>query len=76
MKGSCTGFYKGSCKGLYNPGSETPYRLPLWYWAPKDHPYHCGFGEPNSIMVVHMEPLDKGQINARGGSLPQGRHEA
>ena len=33
---------------------EAPYRLPLWNWAPKDHPYD-GFGEPNSILVVCME---------------------
>ena len=43
-------------KGLGFRFREAPYRLPLWTWAPKGHPYH-GFGEPNSIIVVSMEPL-------------------
>ena len=35
-------------------------------WAPKDHPYY-GFGKPNSIIVVYMEPLGKTQpINVLG----------
>ena len=34
-------------KDYYNP--EAPYRLPLWNWAPKDHPYH-GFWETISII--------------------------
>ena len=55
-------------KKLVETFPKAPYRLPLWNWAPKDHPYY-GFGEPNSIIVVYMEQGDRAQQKHPNGSV-------
>ena len=53
---------------LHDP--EGPKILPLWNDTPKDHSNH-GFGGPNSIIVLCMDPLGDNVFGNPAGTLEE-----